>query len=121
MYIIYELQFCNIGVCVRVCVWVGECARTRVHQLDSAAKCVPALTKEDGEHKSASLYTVKRGIINVSITKTIIIPYKMMTSDENPIIDQFALQKARFTNFFILIFLKSHQSNFLFLIKITIK
>lgn len=55
MYIIYKLQISNICVCVRVCGWVSECARTLVHQLDSAAKCVPALTKEDGEHKSASV------------------------------------------------------------------
>lgn len=56
MYIIYMLRLRNIYVgyvCVRV--WVGACARTRVHQLDSAAKCVPALTKENGGHKSASV------------------------------------------------------------------
>lgn len=48
------ISFVSEIMCVCVRVWVGECARTRVHQLDSAAKCVPALTKEDGGHKSVN-------------------------------------------------------------------
>lgn len=50
LYIIYKRQLCDICGYVRVCGWMGECARKRVHQLDSAAKCVPALTKEDDGH-----------------------------------------------------------------------
>lgn len=64
MYIIYKLRLRNICVgyvCVRV--WVGACARTRVHQLDSPAKCVPALTKEDSGHKSACVNSKKQHLL----------------------------------------------------------
>lgn len=64
MYIIYSLLLRNICVgyvCVRV--WVGACARTRVHQLDSAAKRVPALTKEDVGQKSARVNRKKQHLL----------------------------------------------------------
>ncbi len=64
MYIIHSLRLRNICVgyvCVRV--WVGACARTRVHQLDSAAKRVPALTKADGGHKSACVNSKKQYLL----------------------------------------------------------